>query len=38
MDLLLSAAAEFWYSMDPTTWLMLLGLLVSINFLRNALF
>ncbi len=38
MDFLISVAVEMWNTLAPTTWLMLLGLLVSFNFLRKALF
>ncbi len=38
MDLLIAVAVEFWNTLAPTTWMMLLGLLVSFNFLRKTLF
>lgn len=38
MDLLISTAIEFWETMAPTTWLLILGLLISFNFLKKALF
>ena len=38
MDLLISFASELWEATAPTTWLMLLGLLISLNFLRKTLF
>jgi len=38
MDLLISSAIELWETTAPTTWFLLLGLLVSFNFLRKALF
>ncbi len=38
MDLLLSVATDIWDSLAPTTWLLLLGLLVSYTFLKKALF
>ncbi len=31
-------ADDFWSALAPTTWFMLLGLLLSINLLRKALF
>lgn len=38
MDLLLSMAVEFWNSLAPTTWLLLLGLLVSYTLVKKTLF
>ena len=38
MDLLMSMAMDFWNSLAPTTWLLLLGLLLSYTFVRKALF
>jgi hypothetical protein len=38
MDILISVAAEFWSTMAPTTWFMVLGLLVSFSFLKKILF
>ena len=38
MELLLSMAAEIWSSLAPTTWLLLLGLLVSWTLLKKVLF
>ena len=38
MDLLLSMTSEIWHSMAPTTWLLLLGLLVSYTFVKKILF
>ena len=38
MDLLLSLATDIWSSLAPTTWLLLLGLLVSYTFVKKALF
>ncbi len=37
MDLLISMTLEFWNSLAPTTWLLLLGLLVSYTFIKKAL-
>jgi hypothetical protein len=37
MDLLLSMTSEIWHSMAPTTWLLLLGLLVSYTFVKRIL-
>jgi hypothetical protein len=34
----MSIATELWNSMPPTTWFFVLGLLISFNFLRKALF
>jgi hypothetical protein len=38
MDLLVSMVTDFFNSLAPTTWLMLLGLLVSYTLLKKALF
>ena len=38
MDLLLSMATDFWNSLAPTTWFLLLGLLLSFQLLRKTLF
>jgi len=38
MDLLLSVATNIWDSLAPTTWLLLLGLLVSYSLLKKTLF
>jgi hypothetical protein len=37
MDLLISMATELWNSFAPTTWLLLLGLLVSFTFVKKTL-
>lgn len=38
MDLLISVATELWQTMAPTTWFLVLGLLISFSFLKKALF
>lgn len=38
MDLLISVATDLWQTMAPTTWLLVLGLLISFSFLKKALF
>ena len=38
MEPLISFATELWSLMPPTTWVFALGILVSINFVRKALF
>lgn len=38
MDILISVAAEFWNTIVPTTWFMVLGLLISFSFLKKILF
>jgi hypothetical protein len=38
MDVLISMAMELWNSMAPTTWLLLLGLLVSFTYVKKTLF
>jgi len=38
MELLMSMTMEIWNSMAPTTWLLLLGLLVSYTFVKKSLF
>ncbi len=37
MDTLVSAVAQMWGLMSPTTWLLVLGLLVSVHLLGRAL-
>ena len=37
MDILASWMHELWSLMAPTTWLLLLGLLVSYTFVKKAL-
>jgi len=37
MDLLISMTMEFWNSLAPTTWFLLLGLLVSFTFIKKTL-
>ncbi len=37
MDLLIAMTMEFWNSLAPTTWLLLLGLLVSLTFIKKSL-
>ena len=37
MNLLISMTTELWNSLAPTTWLLLLGLLVSYTFIRKTL-
>ena len=34
----MSLATELWNTMPPTTWLLVLGALISFNFVRKALF
>lgn len=38
MDLLVSSVIDFWDALAPTTWLLVLGLLISFNLLKKALF
>lgn len=38
MDLLVSVASELWHAMAPTTWFLVLGLLISFSFLKKTLF
>ena len=38
MDLLISLATGYWNALAPTTWFMLLGLLLSYHLLRKILF
>jgi hypothetical protein len=38
MDLLFSMATHIWDSLAPTTWLLLLGLLVSYTLVKKTLF
>lgn len=38
MESLLSMATEIWHSLAPTTWLLLLGLLISYSLLKKTLF
>jgi hypothetical protein len=37
MNLLMSMTMDIWNSLAPTTWLMLLALLLSYTFLRKTL-
>lgn len=37
MDLLMSIAVELWSSLAPTTWFLVLGLLVSFNLVKRTL-
>jgi len=37
MDLLISAALEMWNTFAPTTWFMVLGVLISLHMLRKTL-
>jgi len=37
MDLLISMTMGLWDSLAPTTWLLLLGLLISYTFIRKTL-
>jgi hypothetical protein len=38
MEALVSLVTELFNTMPPTTWLFVLGLLISLNFIRKALF
>ncbi len=38
MSFIMSMANDIWTAMAPTTWILLLGLLVSFNLLRKSLF
>ena len=38
MDLLVSSAFELWDVMAPTTWLLVLGLLIAFHLLKKVLF
>jgi hypothetical protein len=38
MEPMISMAAEFWNALAPTTWFLVLGLLISLSFLKKALF
>lgn len=38
MDIILSMAGNIWTAMAPTTWMLVLGLLISFNRLRKTLF
>lgn len=38
MEPLISVATEFWSALAPTTWILILGLLISLSFLKKALF
>lgn len=38
MESLVSIATAFWIALAPTTWLLVLGLLVSLSYLKKALF
>ena len=35
MEAIITTAIEWWETSVPTTWLLLLGLLISIHFLRK---
>jgi hypothetical protein len=37
MDFLMSMPVEIWSSLAPTTWLLVLGLLISFNLVRRTL-
>ena len=37
MDHLILITMEFWNSLAPTTWLLLLGLLISFTFIKKTL-
>lgn len=37
MEQLITFATEWWDKLVPTSWMLLLGLLISIHFLRKAL-
>jgi hypothetical protein len=37
MDLFMSMAVEIWSSLAPTTWFLVLGLLISFNLVRKTL-
>ncbi len=38
MDIILSMVGNFWTALAPTTWILVLGLLISFNLLRKTLF
>jgi len=38
MEALISIATEFWNALAPTTWFLVLGLLISLSFLKKVLF
>ena len=38
MDSLISMAIQIWETTPPTTWLLLLGVLISLNLLKKTLF
>ena len=38
MESLASFATQLWNAMPPTTWIFILGILVSIHLVRKALF
>ena len=38
MEPLISIATELWNASTPTTWFLVLGLLISLSFLTKALF
>lgn len=38
MDSLISIATQIWEITPPTTWLLVLGVLISLNLLRKTLF
>jgi len=35
---LFSIVIDLWHSMAPTTWFLILGVLISLNLLKKALF
>jgi hypothetical protein len=37
MDLLISMLTQFWNTLAPTTWFMVLGLLISLSLLKKTL-
>ncbi len=38
MDVIFSMAGNIWTALAPTTWILLLGLLIWFNLLRKTLF
>ena len=38
MEPLISIATELWNALAPTTWFLVLGLLISLSFLNKTLF
>ncbi len=38
MELLIPMAVDFWNALAPITWFLVLGLLISLSFLKKALF